>query len=65
MVPLLWQAHHKHAALCRRQQRSQEAQVHQQQAAVHVRALAASLPDSNLRHSFLMTSAVQATLTAP
>lgn len=62
LIPLLWQAHQLLAALYQQQQRLQEAELHQQQAAVHVHALAASLPDNHLRHRFLTTPAVQATL---
>jgi tetratricopeptide (TPR) repeat protein len=65
LAPALWQAHQLLATLYQQQQRPLEAQAHQQQAAFHVQALAASLPDSHLRHSFLTTPAVRATLSAP
>ena len=64
LVPVLWQAQRMLAALYQQQQRRPEAEAHQQQAAAHVRTLAAALPDSRLRHAFLATPAVLATLSA-
>jgi tetratricopeptide (TPR) repeat protein len=64
LVPVLWQAHHTLAALYQQQQRPLEARRHQQEAITHLRTLAASLSDPHLRHTFLTTPAVQATLAA-
>lgn len=61
LVPVLWQAHSMLAALYQQQQSPLAAQ-HQQAAIAHLRTLAAALPDPHLRHTFLTTPAVQATL---
>ena len=61
LVPVLWQAHSLLAALYQQQQRPLAAQ-HQQEAIARLRTLAAALPDPHLRHTFLTTPAVQATL---
>jgi hypothetical protein len=50
--------------LYQQEQRPLEAQRHQQEAIAHLRTLAASLSDPHLRHTFLTTPAVQATLAA-
>lgn len=64
LVPVLWQAHYLLAALYQQQQRPLAAQQQQQEAIAHLRTLAAALPDPHLRHTFLTTPVVQATLAA-
>ncbi|MFN8444907.1 MAG: AAA family ATPase [Caldilineaceae bacterium] len=61
LIPVLWQAHSMLATLYKQQQRPQASQ-HRQEAIAHLRTLAAALPDPHLRHTFLTTAAVQATL---
>src|SRR4029453_4282730 len=64
LVPIFWQAHQLLAALSYRQGQFLKAQMHQQEAANHARALAASIDDTRLRHTFLTTPAVEATFSS-